>query len=102
MIMTTAIIIAGGSGIRMGESIPKQFIKVLGKPVMMYTLEGFQNHPLIDNIEVVCLDGWIEYLCEEAKKNKISELYDSFEMTRKNFMSELESEICTNGKCSWF
>ena len=74
MIMTTAIIIAGGSGIRMGESIPKQFIKVLGKPVMMYTLEGFQNHPLIDNIEVVCLDGWIEYLCEEAKKHGITKL----------------------------
>ena len=74
MIMTTAIIIAGGSGVRMGQSTPKQFIKVLDKPVLIYTLEGFQNHPLIDNIEVVCLDGWIEYLNEEAKKYGITKL----------------------------
>lgn len=73
-IMTTAIIIAGGSGVRMGQSTPKQFIKVLDKPVLIYTLEGFQNHPLIDNIEVVCLDGWIEYLNEEAKKYGITKL----------------------------
>lgn len=73
-IMTTAIIIAGGSGVRMGQSTPKQFIKVLDKPILIYTLEGFQNHPLIDNIEVVCLDGWIEYLNEEAKKYGITKL----------------------------
>ena len=58
----------------MGQSTPKQFIKVLDKPVLIYTLEGFQNHPLIDNIEVVCLDGWIEYLNEEAKKYGITKL----------------------------
>lgn len=40
----------------------------------MYTFEGIQNHPLIDNIEVVCLDGWIEYLNEEAKKYGITKL----------------------------
>lgn len=56
--MNIAIIIAGGVGSRMGKDIPKQFIEVKGKPVLAYTLEGFQKHPLIDAIEVVCIDGW--------------------------------------------
>lgn len=56
--MNIAIIIAGGVGSRMGADIPKQFMAVKGKPVLAYTLEGFQKSPLIDVIEVVCLDGW--------------------------------------------
>ena len=55
--MNIAIIIAGGSGARMGQDIPKQFINVYDKPVLIYTLEGFQKHPQIDVIEVVCIDG---------------------------------------------
>jgi 2-C-methyl-D-erythritol 4-phosphate cytidylyltransferase len=55
---TIAIIIAGGSGHRMGQDIPKQFINVYDKPILIYTLEGFQKHPMIDSIEVVCIDGW--------------------------------------------
>ena len=54
--MVVAIIIAGGSGSRMGQDIPKQFINVYDKPVLIYTLEGFQKHPMIDAIEVVCID----------------------------------------------
>ena len=45
-----AIIIAGGSGSRMGQNIPKQFINVYDKPVLIYTLEGFQRQPMIDAI----------------------------------------------------
>lgn len=56
--MNIALIIAGGSGHRMGKDIPKQFIRVYDKPVLVYTLEGFQAHPSIDAIEVVCIDGW--------------------------------------------
>ena len=55
---THAIIIAGGVGSRMGFDIPKQFVNVYHKPVLAYTLEGFQRHPGIDSIEVVCIDGW--------------------------------------------
>lgn len=56
--MNIALIIAGGSGTRMGQDIPKQFINVHDKPVLIYTLEGFQRHPMIDAIEVVCIAGW--------------------------------------------
>ena len=73
--MTTAIIIAGGSGQRMGQEIPKQFINVYDKPVIIYTLEGFQRHPLIDEIEVVCIDGWHDVLRAYAKQFGITKLF---------------------------
>lgn len=66
--MTVAIIIAAGSGHRMGQDIPKQFINVFDKPVLLYTLEGFQQHPEIDAIEVVCLDGWQELVWAYSKQ----------------------------------
>lgn len=43
--MTIALIIAGGVGNRMGQDIPKQFLNVYDKPVIIYTLEAFQSHP---------------------------------------------------------
>lgn len=67
--MNYAIIIAGGVGSRLGASVPKQFVEVLGKPVIVYTMEHFQNHPDIDAIELVCVDGYQEYL------KGITELY---------------------------
>ena len=72
--MNIAIIIAGGSGSRMGQDIPKQFINVYDKPVLIYTLEGFQKHPQIDAIEVVCLEGWQEVLWAYAKQFGINKL----------------------------
>ena len=60
--MNIALIIAGGSGSRMGQDIPKQFINVYDKPIIVYTLESFQKHPEIDAIEVVCIDGWHDVL----------------------------------------
>lgn len=72
--MTVAIIIAGGSGSRMGQDIPKQFINVYDKPILLYTLEGFQKHPQIDAIEVVCIDGWHDVLQAYAKQFNITKL----------------------------
>lgn len=71
---TIAIIIAGGVGSRMGLDIPKQFVNVCDKPVLLYTLEGFQNHPLVDAIEVVCIDGWHDVLRAYAEKYGITKL----------------------------
>ena len=72
--MTYAIIIAGGSGARMGQDIPKQFINVYDKPVLIYTLERFQKHPMIDAIEVVCIDGWHDVVWAYAKQFNINKL----------------------------
>lgn len=60
--MNYVIIIAGGVGSRLGAPIPKQFVEVLGKPVIAYTMEHFQNHPEVDAIELVCVDGYQEHL----------------------------------------
>lgn len=62
--MAYAIILAGGSGERAGGGVPKQFKKVLGKPVVAYTLENFQKHPEIEAIMVGCHKEWINYLKE--------------------------------------
>ena len=72
--MNIAIIIAGGVGTRMGLDVPKQFVSVLGKPVIIYTLEAFENHPEIDAILAVCVDGWQESLWAYAKQYKIKKL----------------------------
>lgn len=69
-----ALIIAGGVGNRMGQDIPKQFINVYDKPVIVYTLECFQNHPEVDGIVVVCLDGWHDILKAYAKQFNITKL----------------------------
>ena len=55
--MNIALILAGGSGKRTEQDIPKQFMNVYDKPVILYTLEAFQKHPDIDGIIVSCLEG---------------------------------------------
>ena len=72
--MIVAIIVAGGSGVRMNMNIPKQFVLVDGKPVLLYTLENFQNHPMVDAIEVVCIDGWQDDVWAYAKQYGIDKL----------------------------
>ena len=72
--MNIALIIAGGSGHRMKNEVPKQFLNVLDKPVIVYTLQAFQNHPNIDEIGVVCIDGWHEVLKAYARQYRIEKL----------------------------
>ena len=72
--MNIALIIAGGSGQRMQQEIPKQFLNVNDKPVIIYTLEAFQSHPDIDKIGVVCLDGWYDILRAYARQYRIDKL----------------------------
>ena len=72
--MNTALIIAGGSGHRMGQDIPKQFIHVYDRPVLIYTLLGFQHHPEIDAIELVCIDGWEAMVWAYARQFGIDKL----------------------------
>ena len=66
--MNVVIIIAGGVGSRMGTNTPKQFIEVKGKHILTYTCESFQKNPLIDIIEVVCIEGWENVVLDYIQK----------------------------------
>ena len=72
--MNIALLTAGGLGTRMHNDIPKQFIHIEDKPLLIHTLERFQTHPSIDYICVVCLDGWQEILKAYAKQFNITKL----------------------------
>ena len=69
-----ALLIAGGSGNRMHQDIPKQFLTVNECPVIVYTLEAFERHPEIDAIAVVCIEGWELVLWAYAKQFNITKL----------------------------
>ncbi len=72
--MNIALLTAAGKGSRMNSEIPKQFIHINNKPVILYTLQAFQNHPQIDAIIVVSLDSWKEMIWSYAKQYQITKL----------------------------
>ena len=72
--MNIALIIAGGRGVRMQQEVPKQFLTVNEKPVIVYTMEAFQRHADIDAIAVVCISGWERILSAYAREYGITKL----------------------------
>lgn len=72
--MTVALLTASGTGTRMGQDIPKQFLHVKDKPVIIYTLERFQNNPQIDAIVLVTLPNWFGFVWAYAKQFGITKL----------------------------
>lgn len=72
--MRTVLIQAGGMGLRVGATIPKQFISVKGKPIIVHTLERFQNSDFVDAIDVACLKDWrgdLKLICEQFGISKL-------------------------------
>ena len=73
--MNIAVIFAGGVGKRMqSKSLPKQFLLMHGKPIIIHTLEHFEIHPEIDGIVVACVEKWISYLEDLIKKYEITKV----------------------------
>jgi 2-C-methyl-D-erythritol 4-phosphate cytidylyltransferase len=95
--MNYVIIIAGGVGSRLGAKVPKQFVEVLGKPIIAYTMEHFQNHPEIDGIELVCVEGYQDHLIKIAEKYGITKVMkivkggSEYERSIMNGVAGLES-----------
>ena len=77
--MNIAVILAGGVGSRVGAGMPKQFVKILDKPVIVYTIEAFQKHEDIDAIEVVCVKSHIDYM---------QELVDTYGLSKVTWLTE--------------
>lgn len=75
--MNIALIFAGGSGVRMGAGVPKQFLEVNGKPILVHTVQLFQYHKLIDKIYIATLEDYIPYvedLIDEYRLSKVAEV----------------------------
>jgi len=72
--LNVAVILAGGIGSRVGSDIPKQFIEVMGKPVIAYTIEEFQKHDEIDYVQVVCVEDHIDHLKDIVEKYELSKV----------------------------
>jgi 2-C-methyl-D-erythritol 4-phosphate cytidylyltransferase len=92
--MNTALIIAGGSSHRMNLEIPKQFLQVEDKPIIIYTLESVQTHSEINSIFVVCLDTWHEFLqrkCEEYGISKLAKIVSGGETRHESVYNGLSS-----------
>jgi len=95
-----AVILAGGIGKRMGSDIPKQFIKINSKPVVVYTLEKFQRHPEIDAIEVVSVESYINEVWSYFQEYNITKLKwvvkggKNFQESAKNGVFNLKKSCC--------
>ena len=92
--MITAIILAGGVGSRVGADKPKQFVKILDKPILAYTIEIFESHPEVDAIEVVCHKSWKNYLDEIIKTygyKKVRWIADGGETFQDSVMSGMNN-----------
>ncbi|MDO5491146.1 MAG: 2-C-methyl-D-erythritol 4-phosphate cytidylyltransferase [Bacillota bacterium] len=69
-----AVIFAGGSGVRMGAGKPKQFLEVIGKPIIIHTLEIFELHPEVDEIIIPCKEDYMEPLKRMIRRYDISKV----------------------------
>ena len=68
------ILLAGGVGKRMGADVPKQFLEVQNKPIIVYSIENFQKHPQIEKIVVVCVREWIDHVRDLVKKYDLTKV----------------------------
>jgi 2-C-methyl-D-erythritol 4-phosphate cytidylyltransferase len=86
-----AVILAGGIGKRLGNSLPKQFSKVAGKKVIEHTLDVFQNHPLIDEIAIVSHSNYMHHVEEIAIKNSYNKLKKILQGGQERYHSSLSA-----------
>lgn len=97
--MIVAVILAGGVGSRVGADCPKQFVKILDKPVLAYTIEIFQQHSEVDAIEVVCHKDWKNYLQEVIEKYNLTKVKwitdggDTFQTSVLNGVNNLRDKL---------
>lgn len=97
--MNVAVILAGGTGTRVGAGIPKQFIEVMGKPILAYTIDNFQKDEEIDAIEIVCHKDWLEdvrRICKEYRFTKFRWLTqggDTFQQSTVNGIYNLKDKL---------
>lgn len=94
--MNIAILLAGGIGKRLGAGIPKQFVELLGKPMILYAMEIYEKSSFIDALEIVCVPEYIDFVWNLARDNNITKLKwvcaggDSCQESTRNGIFNLE------------
>lgn len=86
-----AVILAGGSGVRLGDSTPKQFLKIAGKRVIEHTLDVFEKHPQIDEICVVTKPEYIESVEEMVLISKYTKVKKILRGGKERYASSLSA-----------
>ena len=93
--MNIAVVLAAGSGSRIGGDVPKQFIQVKGRLIIEYTLDVFENHPLIDTILVVCKNEFINKVQNLIKQNNYKKVLKIITGGQERY----QSSICAIKEC---
>ncbi len=86
-----AVVLAGGTGSRMGSPVPKQFLDLAGRPVIAYSLEVFCHHPAIDEVAVVVHPGWRQRMEEIATEGGWEKLKKVVDGGSERYMSSLNA-----------
>ena len=97
--MNIAMIFAGGSGVRMGSGIPKQFIRINDKPILVHTIQLFQRHNMIDKIYISTLEdyiGYVEELVEEYHLTKVAGIVPGGETAQDSIYNCLKKGVEEN------
>lgn len=95
--MVLSIILAGGSGSRIGGETPKQFIEVSGKPIIAYTIEAFERHSLVDEIIVVCKSEYIDLIHDMIDANGYKKVVDVIPGGKERYESSMAAlSHCTS------
>jgi ribitol-5-phosphate 2-dehydrogenase (NADP+) / D-ribitol-5-phosphate cytidylyltransferase len=95
-----AVVLAGGIGSRVGLNIPKQLIKIAGRPIMEHTLDVLNSHPAIDEVLVMMAPGYLDNVREIVKRNdfakvtQILEGADNRNDTTQRALAALDDEEC--------
>ena len=90
------VILAGGKTGKNRQNIPNQFINIHGKPILVYCMEAYQNHPAIDDIYIVCLKGWENIVKAYAKQYGITKLKGLIQGGNTGMASLKNAQICLN------
>ena len=97
--MNVAMILAGGVGSRAGFGMPKQFVEILGHPMIWYTIDAFQRNADVGAIEIVCIASHMDAMraiVEEGRFHKvrwICEGGDTFQGSVINGLEHLRGKV---------
>lgn len=101
--MNIAIVFAGGSGVRMGAGVPKQFLEINGKPIIVHTLQLFQYHDMIDKIYISVLADYVPYmkeLVDEYRLNNVADVIPGGETAQDSIYNALKKAESENAEDS--